>query len=196
MLTHVRAACAATLALTLTAAVAVAGTQKSAGPVPGEDDFRSVTGYTVALMEHCKAANKLARNKGSFNATLAREHAAEIARAAEAATRHAKSYQMALGPEQRTLVADPGGVQGQATAAMTRLAGALDQATKSPSPDRKLVAETVTELFLVAKDFLAAHKAAGKALRIGAATPPRKSVPKPPRAPRKPKASAETAMAE
>ena len=190
MLNRVRVMFGAVLVAVLVAASASAAAKKApAGSVPGEDDFRSATGYTMALMEHCKAVNRLARAKGPFKAELAREHAAEITRSAASASRHVKGYLAALGSDQRVLVTAQSGAQQAGESAMVRLAAQLDDSLKAASPDRKVVADAVTDLYLAAKDLLVSHKAAGKALGIPAATPPRKPVP------RKPKAAPESARA-
>lgn len=184
MFTQIRAASAALLVAAL-ALAAGAGTKKAAGgPVPGEDEYRSATGYAVALMEHCKAINKMARGKGSFNVDLAREHAAEASRNAESASRHLKGYISALDAGQRGQVSDQVATQETSEGAIGRLSSALGATLKGHAPDRKAVADTATELYLAAKDLLTAHKAAGKTLGIRAATPPHK--PGPPR-PRKKK---------
>jgi hypothetical protein len=182
MLNGVRAAFASLLVVVFMTTAALAGGKKApaASAVPGEDDYRSATGYTVAVMEHCKAINRLARGKGGFNVDLAREHAAEVERNAALAARHLKGFEGALGADQRTLIAAAS--SGPSQGDMTRLAESLGATLKSPSPDRKAVGETVTQLYLAAKDLLAAHKAAGKTLGIKAATPPRKATPRKPKA--------------
>lgn len=167
--------------------VLAAGKRAPAAAVAGEEDFRSATGYTVVLMEHCKAINKLSKAKGAFNAELAREHAGEISRSAAAASRHMRGYLSALGADQRVLVSAQSGAQEAGESAMVRFAGELDASLKGASPDRKAVTDAVTNLYLAAKDLLTSHRAAGKALGISAAPPPRKAVP------RKPKAVPETA---
>ena len=190
MLNRVRVMLGTVLVAVLVAASASAAAKKApAGVVPGEDDFRSATGYTMALMEHCKAVNRLARGKGPFQTELAREHAAEITRNAASASRHVKGYLAALGNDQRVLVSAQSGAQQAGESAMVRLAAQLDESLKAASPDRKAVADAVTDLYLAAKDLMVSHKAAGKALGISAATPPRKPVP------RKPKAAPESARA-
>jgi hypothetical protein len=195
MLNRVRSIAVAALVVASLAAGASAGQKRAArAPVPGEDAHRSATAHVVALMEHCKAVNKLARNKGDFDVALAREHAAEVSRAAGALARHFDGYMSALGAEQRMLVADAGSVQQRAEGDVVRLAAALEGSVKSGTPDRKQVATHATELYLAAKDFLTAHKAAAKTLKISAATPPRKATP---RKPRKPKTGGEeTAMVQ
>src|SRR4051812_2448005 len=90
------AAAAALISVVATVAAAQAPKKPKAAAVPGEDEYRSATGYTVAVMEHCKAINKLAQGSGPFNVALAREHAAEITRNASSASRHRKSYVSAL----------------------------------------------------------------------------------------------------
>ena len=195
MLNRVRMISGAVLVAVLVAASASAAAKKTAGAVvPGEDDFRSATGYTTVLMEHCKAVNRLARGKGAFKADLAREHAAEITRSADSASRHVKGYLAALGSDQRVLVTAQSGAQQAGESAMVRLAAQLDETLKADSPDRKVVADAVTDLYLVAKDLLVSHKAAGKALGIAAATPPRKATPRKPTV-RKPKAAPDSARA-
>jgi hypothetical protein len=195
MLNRVRSIAVAALLVGALAAGATAAQKRVArGPVPGEDAHRSVTAHVVSLMEHCKAVNKLARNKGDFDVALAREHAAEVSRAAGAAARHFEGYMSALGAEQRMLVADAGSVQQRTEGEVARLAAALEGSLKAAAPDRKQVATHATDLYLAAKDFITAHKAAAKTLKISAASPPRKAAP---RKPRKPKAaSEETAMVQ
>ena len=189
MMNRVRSIAAAAVAVALLAAGATAGQKRAARtPVPGEDAYRSVTAHAVALMEHCKAVNKLARGKGDFDLALAREHAAEVSRAAGAVARHFDGFMSALGSERRMLVADAGSVQQRAEGEVVRFAAALEASVKSGSPDRMQVSNNATELYLAAKDFLTAHKAAGKTLKISAATPPRKATP---RKPKKPKAAGE-----
>ncbi|MCC6743654.1 MAG: hypothetical protein IT175_07300 [Acidobacteria bacterium] len=166
-----------------------AGKKAVTGSVPGEEDFRSATGYTVVLMEHCKAVNRLARGKGAFNVELAREHAAEITRSAASASRHVKDYLASLGQDQKVLVTAQSGAQQAGETAVVQLAGKLDSVLQQASPDRAAVSNTVTELYLAAKDLLVSHKAAGKTLGIAAATPPRKAAPRKPRAPKAPKAA-------
>jgi hypothetical protein len=183
MLKGVRAAFASLLVVVFLTTAAIAGGKKATAvaAVPGEDDYRSATGYTVAVMEHCKAINRLARGRGGFNVELAREHASEVERNAQLAARHLKGFDAALGADQRTLIADVGPASQSSQADVTRLSASLATSLKSPTPDRKAVGETVTELYLAAKDLLAAHKAAGKTLGIKAATPPRKATPRKPR---------------
>lgn len=186
MLTKIRAI-SAVLAVAVLATAAIAGGSKTAAPartVPGEDDYRSATGYTVAVMEHCKAINKLARGKGAFNADLAREHAAEVSRNAASAARHQKGYLSALDSASRGQVADAVATQGTSETTIQRLSATLADSLKSPSPDRKAVADAVTDLYLAARDFMTAHKSAGKTLGIRAATPPRKATPRKPKAPK------------
>jgi hypothetical protein len=132
-------------------------------------------------MEHCKANNKLARGKGAFDVELAREHAAEASRNAESASRHLKGYMSSLDAGRRGQVAEQTAAQASSGSTISRLSTSLGAALEGASPDRKAVAETATELYLAAKDLLAAHKAAGKALGIRAATPPRKPGPPKPR---------------
>jgi hypothetical protein len=183
MLNQIRAASAALVVAALATAASAGGGKAAAKAtaIPGEDDFRSATGYTVALMEHCKAINKLARGKGAFNAELAREHAEELSRNATSASRHRQGYASALGAGQRSQVSAELTTQETSEGAMMRYASALDDALKGASPDRKAVADTVTDLYLAAKDFLTAQKSAGKTLGIRAATPPRKAAPRKPR---------------
>ena len=188
MLNRVRVMLGAVIVAVLVAASASAAAKKvSVGTVPGEDDFRSATGYTMALMEHCKAVNRLARGKGAFKSELAREHAAEITRSAASASRHLKGYLAALGDDQRVLVTAQSGAQQAGESAMVRLAAQLDETLKADSPDRMAVSTAVTDLYLAAKDLLISHKAAGKTLGIAAATPPRKPAPRKPKAPKAPK---------
>lgn len=188
MLNRVRVMLGTVLVAVLVVASASAAAKKApAGAVPGEDDFRSVTGYTVVLMEHCKAVNRLARGKGEFKAELAREHVAEITRSAASASRHVKGYLASLGDDQRVLVTAQTGAQQAGESAMVQLAAALDGVLKQASPDRVAVSTAVTELYLAAKDLLISHKAAGKTLGIAAATPPRKPAPRKPKAPKAPK---------
>lgn len=183
MLNRVRVALGAGLvAVLLTASASAAGKKVTGASVAGEDDFRSVTGYTVVLMEHCKAVNRLAKSKGAFKVELAREHAAEITRSASSASRHVKTYLSSLGDDQRVLVTAQSGAQQAGETALVQLASQLDSVLKSESPDRAAVVTAVTDLYLVAKDMLVSHKAAGKALGIAAATPPRKAVPRKPKA--------------
>lgn len=185
MLSQIRVAAAAALVAVLaTAAVAQSGKKSPAVLVPGEDEYRSATGYTVAVMEHCKAINRLARGTGGFNAELAREHAAEISRNVASASRHLKGYAAALDSGRRGQVSDQFALQTTNEGDVARLAVALGDALKSPSPDRKTVAETVTALYLAERDLLAAHRAAGKTLGIRAATPPRNPTPRKPKAPK------------
>lgn len=192
MLKRIRLATAAALLVASAAGVTLAAQKGGArAPIAGEDDFRSVTAHAVALMEHCKMVHKLAKSRGDLNVGITREHAAETARSAEALARHFDAYMSLLPAEQRTLVADAGGIQQAASASVVRLAGELTAAVKAASPDRKVVGERATELYLAAKQLLAAHKAAGKTLKISAASPPRKPSP---RKPRKPKMPAETAL--
>lgn len=181
MLNRVRVITGAVVVAVLLAAGASAAPKKVSETVPGEEDFRSATGYTVALMEHCKAVNRLARGKGAFKADLAREHAAEISRSAASVSRHMKTYLAALGSDQQVLVTAQSGAQQAGESAMVRLAGRLDEALKADAPDRNAVADAVTDLYLAAKDLLVSHKAAGKALGIPAATPPRKPAPRKPK---------------
>lgn len=186
MTTLVRAGASTLLIISLVAGAALAGGKKTpkASAVPGQDDYRSATGYTVALMEHCKAVNKLARDKGDFNVELAREHAAEASRNAASLARHTTGYMNALDSERRGQISEQSAVQESSESRIAQLAGALSDALKAPSPDRKAVAQVATDLYLAAKDFLTAHKAAGKLLGIRAATPPRKPSPRKPKAPK------------
>ena len=182
MLTHIRAALAAVVVAALaTAAVAGGKVASKATAIPGEDEFRSATGYTVAVMEHCKAINKLARGKGTFNAELAREHAAEVARSVSSISRHRKEYVSALASGQRDQVSVEISTQESSESAIMHYSSALSDSLKGPAPNRMAVADAVTDLYLAAKDFLAAQKSAGKTLGIRAATPPRKAAPPKPR---------------
>ncbi len=186
MFTKSRAA-TALLVLTVAASAFAAGAKKPATPnvyVAGEDDYRSATGYTVAAMEHCKAINKLARAKGTFNVTLAREHAAEVSRNVASASRHLKGYSDALAADLRGQVTEQIATQAASDGVVQRLSAALGDALKSSSPDRKAVAETVTSLYLAERDILTAHKEAGKTLGIRAATPPHKPTPRKPKTPK------------
>lgn len=186
MLTQIRAVAAAGIVVVLAAAASAGGAKKAApaGAVPGEDQYRSATGYTVALMEHCKAINRLARAKGDFNAELAREHSAEVVRNASSASRHVKGYLSALGGDQRGMVVAQSAAEEASDDAIQRYAAALKDALGAPSPDRNAVASAATDLYLAAKDLLTAHKTAGKSLGIRAATPPRRAVPRKPKAPK------------
>jgi hypothetical protein len=154
--------------------------------VPGEDNFRSYAGYTVAVMEHSKAVNKLARNAGSFNVELAKEHTVEIARNVASATRHFAAYQAALGVQQRAALSGQADEETQ-QAEVSRLAGSLSSLVAGPNPDRKAVATAATDLYLAARNCANAHKAAGKALGITQSPTPRHP------APRKPKTGTEVA---
>lgn len=183
MLNQFRAAAAAALVGVLAVTAAAQGAKKApAAPVAGEDDYRSATGYTVAVMEHCKAINRLARGTGAFNAELAREHSAEISRNVASASRHLKGYATALDAGQRGQVSDQFAVQSTSEDTVARLAAQLGDTLKSSSPDRSSVASTVTALYLAERDLLTAHKAAGKTLGIRAATPPRNPTPRKPKA--------------
>jgi hypothetical protein len=186
MTKQLRAVAAALLAVGISAGAASAGARKTApaGPVPGEDQYRSATGYTVAVMEHCKAINKLARAKGDFNLALAREHAEEVARNASSASRHLKGYVAALGTDRRGQVVAHTTVEGASDDAVQRFAAALTDALGVATPDRKAVSQAATDLYLAAKDLMAAHKTAGKTLGIRAATPPRRAVPRKPKPPK------------
>jgi hypothetical protein len=186
MLTQIRAVAAAGIVVALAAAASAGGAKKAApaSAVPGEDQYRSATGYTVAVMEHCKAINKLARAKGDFNAELAREHSTEVVRNASSASRHLKGYLSALAGDQRTMVVAQAAAEEASDDAIQRYAAALKDAVGSPSPDRKAVAGAATDLYLAAKDLLTAHKTAGKSLGIRAATPPRRATPRKPKAPK------------
>jgi len=163
-------------------ASAAGRTTKKTGPVPGEDAFRSATGYHAAVMEHCKAINKLARGRGAFNVELAREHATELKRNLASAARHVTSYISALGVEQRGTVSDQTGVVAGKQSESEQLATTLDRALNASSPDRKAVASTVTDLYLAERELVTAHKAAGKTLGIGLATAPHKAAPRSPTA--------------
>ncbi len=181
--------CVATLAALLCGTAALAAPKKTAksahsgpkkvakGPVAGEDDYRSAIGYTVAVMEHCKALNRLTKTKGSYNAELAREHAVEVVRNSESATRHVNAFVSTSGAAPVATTDAPSLEQSLAT--VRQFATALDQLTKTGAADRNAVASTSTELYLAAKDMLAAEKASGKAMGIASATPPRKPGAKP-----------------
>jgi len=185
MVTKIRAAAAAALlAAVAISAAAQSPKRKPAQAVPGEDEYRSATGYTVAAMEHCKAINKLARGTGGFNAELAREHAAEVTRNLAAASRHLKTYASSLDAGRRDQVSGPFATQSTSEDSIARFTSQLGDVLKSPSPDRKAVAETVTSLYLAERDLLTAHKEAGKTLGIRAATPPHKAAPRKPKAPK------------
>jgi hypothetical protein len=183
-------------ALLLAAATAVpsvaAGRTTKAGEVPGEDAYRSAAGYHTAVMEHCKAINKLARAKGAFNVELAREHAAEVSRNLASASRHVESYLAALGPDRKGSVSEHAGIVAGKQGESQRLASVLGEALGTGAPDRKTIASTVTDLYLAERDLVTAHKAAGKTLGIRLATAPRKAAPRPASA-RKPPKSAEKA---
>jgi hypothetical protein len=152
---------------------AAIGRPAKAQQIPGEDAFRSVAGYHAAVMEHCKAINKLARGRGAFNVELAREHAAEVSRNLTSASRHVESYLAAPGADKGTA-----GVVGSKQGESERLAAALGQALGGTSPDRKAVAAAATELYLAERDLVTAHKTAGKTLGIRPATAPRKASPR------------------
>lgn len=173
-------ACGAIAAILTVAAVAGAAQRGAsrAKPIPGEDEYRSATGYTVAAMEHCKAINRLARGVGPFNAALAREHASEVTRNITALSKHIQSYQTALGPDERSAVSIQSDSQKSWESQINRLSAQLSEQLKGGSPDRKIVADTVTDLYLATRELLNSHKAAGKTLGIRAATPPRKTIPK------------------
>lgn len=163
MNTVIRVAAALVLAVSLLAAPCAAQ-RKSKAVVPGEDSFRSAAGYHTAVMEHCKQINKLARGRGDFNVTLAREHGAEVGRNLAAAVRHQAQFE-AVNPQATS----------SSVAACERHAKVLEDALKAASPDRKAVAAAATELFLAERELVTSQKAAAKSLGISMATTPRKA---------------------
>jgi hypothetical protein len=186
---HIRGLAIAALVLALLSGTAAAQRKRaSSQPVPGENAYRSAAGYHAAVMEHCKAINKLARSRSDFDVELAREHAAEIGRNLEAASRHMSAYLAALAPEQRT---SAGGAVEAKQGEAKRLGAALSGALSTASPDPKQVVAAVTDLYLAERDLVAAHKAGGKALGISLASAPRKPGPPRKRAPKAKAAPAE-----
>src|SRR5262245_18474685 len=183
-----RALGAVLLAMVAIPAMAAGRTTKTA-QVPGEDAYRRAAGYHTAVMEHCKAINKLARGRGAFNVALAREHAGEVTRNLASASRHVESYLSALGAERRSTVSEQASVVSGKQGESERLAAALGEALGAGTPDRKAIASTVTDLYLAERDLVVAHKAAGKTFGISMATAPRKVSPRPATA-RKPAKSA------
>jgi hypothetical protein len=180
-MTHqIRGLIVSLLVLAALAAPAVAAQRKraSAQPVAGENAYRSAAGYHAAVMEHCKAINKLARSRASFDVELAREHAAEVSRNLDAASKHMASYLAALGPEQRSQTAAEGSATEAKQAEAKRLGAALAGVLSTAAPDPKQVVSAVTDLYLAERELVTTHKAAGKALGIGLSTAPRKSTPR------------------
>lgn len=173
----------AAAAVLATSALAAGKSAATTQPVPGEDDYRSAAGYHAAAMEHCKEVNRLARGRGGFNVALAREHAAEANRNIELANRHMASYLGALSPDQKGQIAAEASIGEAKRGETAKLASALDQALGAGSPDRKLVASMVTDLYVAERDLVAAHKSAGKTLGIRLATAPHKAGPRDPSKP-------------
>ena len=169
---------AAFVAVVLVTTATAAGKRKAqTGPVAGEDEYRSAAGYHAAAMEHCKEVNKLARGLGAFNLELAREHAAEVTRNLAAANKHMVGYLTALSAEQKGKVTEQSAVADTKRAESDRMASELGEALRQPTPDRKSVANAATSLYLAERELVAAHKLAGKALGISAASAPRKPRP-------------------
>jgi hypothetical protein len=192
-----RALGAILLAMVAIPAMAAGRTTKTE-QVPGEDAFRSAAGYHTAVMEHCKAINKLARGRGAFNVALAREHAGEVTRNLASASRHVESYLAALGMERKSTVSEQASVVSGKQSESERLAAVLGEALGAAAPDRKAIASTVTDLYLAERDLVTAHKAAGKTLGISLATAPRKGSPRPAtaRKPAKPASGGEASAAK
>src|ERR1051325_6119932 len=87
-------AVAAMLLTTVLAGAVVAGGRATTPrqQVAGADDYRSAVEYHAAVMNHCKAINTLARARGAFNVTLAREHSEEVSRNLSSAAKHLSGY--------------------------------------------------------------------------------------------------------
>ena len=136
----VKRLCIGAVAAVLAATVAVAGPKKVAkGPIAGEDDYRSAIGYTVAVMEHCKALNRLTKTRGSYNGELAREHAGEVVRNAESATRHVSAYVATTGAGTVTVAETDKPSLGTAEANFERASEAFTAQTKGGTSDRTAV---------------------------------------------------------